>query len=319
MLCSILSGALPGEWITVFPSESERQKHSGPRPDVLLCCAVVLTASITLKGGERQLNIVIPIKQVPETSNVKMDEKTGTMVREGVESIINPLDLYAIEAGIQLKDRFGGTVTVISMGPPNAEKAIREAIAMGCDGGVLVSGREFAGSDTWATAYALSESIKKIGAFDLILCGERATDGDTGQVGPGIASFLDVSLATYVSRIVETDEKEFVVERLIEDGYETLAMRLPALVTVVKEISYPRLPTLRGKQKARKTAVPVWAAAEIGIDAAKLGLNGSPTRVVKIEMPKVTRGGKIVPAPDEESAVRAVDGLVDFLKSKDFI
>ena len=190
---------------------------------------------------------------------------------------------------------------------------------MGIDRAVLVSDPLYAGSDTWATAFILAAAVRRLGGADLILCGERATDGDTGQVGPGIASFLDISLATYVSRIVETNETEIVVERLIEDGYETLAMRLPALVTVVKEISYPRLPTLRGKQKARKTAVPVWAAAEIGIDAANLGLNGSPTRVVRIEMPKVTRGGKIVPAPDEESAVRAVDGLVDFLKSKDFI
>ncbi|GAH05562.1 unnamed protein product, partial [marine sediment metagenome] len=129
--------------------------------------------------GEK-LNIIIPIKQVPETSNVKMDEKTGTMIREGVESIINPLDLYAIEVGIQLKEEHGGKAIVISMGPPGAEKALREAISMGCDNGILVTGKEFKGSDTWATSFVLSKSIKNIGNYDLILTGERATDGDTG-------------------------------------------------------------------------------------------------------------------------------------------
>jgi len=139
------------------------------------------------------LQIIIAIKQVPETSNVKMDEVTGTMIREGVESIINPLDLYAIEAGIQLKEKYGAKVTAITMGPPSAVKALREAIAMGCDDGILLSGNEFAGSDTRATSYVLAEAIKKIKAYDLILTGERATDGDTGQVGPGIASFLNLS------------------------------------------------------------------------------------------------------------------------------
>ena len=198
------------------------------------------------------MNIIIPIKQVPETSNVKMDPETGTMVREGVESIVNPLDLYAIETGIQLKEEFGGKVTVLTMGPPNAAKALREAISMGCDDGILISSMKFSGSDTWATSYVISNAIKEIGAYDLILTGERATDGDTGQVGPGIASFLDVTLATYVSKIVEIKDNEITIERLVEDGYETLKMTMPSLLTVVKEISYPRLPTLRGKQKAKK-------------------------------------------------------------------
>ncbi len=265
------------------------------------------------------MNIIIPVKQVPETSNVKMDEKTGTMIRDGVESIINPLDLYAIETGIQLKEKFGGLVTVISMGPPAAERAVKEAMAMGCDGGIVLTGKEFAGSDTWATSYALSEAIRKIGTWDLILCGERATDGDTGQVGPGIASFLDISLATYVSSVEDIDNGLMVVERLVEGGYEKLQMELPALLTVVKEISYPRLPTLRGKQKARVTEVPRWSVDSAGIDKNRIGLNGSPTRVVKIETPKVARGGKIFAAKDEESLGRAVDELVDFLVMKELI
>jgi electron transfer flavoprotein beta subunit len=231
------------------------------------------------------LQIIIPIKQVPETSNVKMDEETGTMIREGIESIINPLDLYAIEVGIQLKEEHGGKITVITMGPPSADKALREAIAMGCDDGILVSGREFAGSDTRATSYVLAEIIKKIDNYDLILAGQQATDGETGQVGPGIASFLNLPLATYTSKVVEINSKNIVVERLIEEGYETLKMPLPALLTVVKEISYPRLPTLRGKQ----------------------------TR------PKVVRKGTILKASDEKSLNEAVSQMIKFVRGKELI
>lgn len=265
------------------------------------------------------MNIVIPIKQVPETSNVKMDEETGTMKREGVESIINPLDLYAIEVGIQLKEKRGGKVTVISMGPPSAEKAIREAIAMGCDDGILLSGREFAGSDTWATSYALSSAIDEIGDYDLILAGERATDGDTGQVGPGIASFLDLPLSTYTSEIDVVKEKSLKVKRLVEEGYEKLELPLPCLLTVVKEISFPRLPTLRGKQKSRKVDVPVWDTEKIDMDEDKLGLGGSPTRVVNIDHPKVTRGGRKVDARDEEKIEDAVQELFEFLQEKEIV
>lgn len=265
------------------------------------------------------MNIVVPIKQVPETSNVKMDETTGTMIREGVESIINPLDLYAIEVGIQLKEKFGGKVTVISMGPPSADKALREAIAMGCDEAVLVSGREFSGSDTWATSYALSQAIAKISDYDLVIAGERATDGDTSQVGPGIASFLNLPLATYTSRIVDSDSSKIDVERLVENGYEVLRLPLPALLTVVKEISDPRLPTLRGKKAAKSKVVPVWSAETIGIDSTLIGLKGSPTRVVKIESPKVMRGGTVLHASDEESLEKAVTQLLQFVREKELL
>ena len=265
------------------------------------------------------MNIIIPIKQVPETSNVKMDPETGTMIREGVESIINPLDLYAIEIGIQLKEEHGGKVTVITMGPPKAEKALKEAIAMGCDDGILISDKKFAGSDTWSTAYVLGEAIKKIGDYDLILAGERATDGDTGQVGPNIAAYLNLTLGTYISRIDEVTSDSIVVERLLEEGYEKLQMPLPSLITVVKEISYPRLPTLRGKQKARMTDLPLLTASDMELEEELLGLNGSPTRVVKIESPKVTRGGTIITAKDENMLEESVDKLIEFLKSKEII
>ncbi len=265
------------------------------------------------------MNIIIPIKQVPETSNVKMDPETGTMIRDGVESIINPLDLYAIEVGIQLKEENGGKVTVITMGPPSASKALKEAIAMGCDDGILVTDRKFAGSDTWSTAYVLAEAIKKIGDYDLVLAGERATDGDTGQVGPNIAAELDLTLGTYISKVEEVDKDKIVVERLLEEGYEKLELPLPTLLTVVKEISYPRLPTLRGKQRAKKTELPTLTVKDMDFDETKLGLKGSPTRVVKIETPKVTRGGTIVSAKDDDQLEEAVDKLVEFLKTKEIV
>jgi len=265
------------------------------------------------------MNIIIPIKQVPETSNVKMDPETGTMIRDGVESIINPLDLYAIEVGIQLKEENGGKVTVITMGPPSASKALKEAIAMGCDDGILVTDRKFAGSDTWSTAYVLAEAIKKIGDYDLVLAGERATDGDTGQVGPNIAAELDLTLGTYISKVEEVDKDKIIVERLLEEGYEKLELPLPTLLTVVKEISYPRLPTLRGKQRAKKTELPTLTVKDMDFDETKLGLKGSPTRVVKIETPKVTRGGTIVSAKDDDQLEEAVDKLVEFLKTKEIV
>lgn len=265
------------------------------------------------------MDIIVPIKQVPETGNVKMDPVKGTMVRDGVESIINPLDLYAIETAIRIREEHGGRVTAISMGPPNAEKSLKEAVAMGCDDGILVSDRKFSGSDTWSTSNILANAIKQIGKFDLIIAGERATDGDTGQVGPSIASSLDLPLATYISKIRNIHESGMVVERLVEEGYEILEIDLPALITVVKEISYPRLPTLRGKQRARSLEYRAMKAEDISVNEEDLGLKGSPTRVVKIETPKVTRGGEFYKALDEESIENAVNQLIIFLKEKELL
>ena len=265
------------------------------------------------------MKIIVPIKQVPETSNVKMDPETGTMVREGVESIINPLDLYAIEAAISLKEEQGAEVIAISMGPVKAGLALKEAIAMGCDDGILLSDKAFAGADTWATSYVLAQAIKKIGAFDLILCGERATDGDTGQVGPGIAAWLDIPFHTYVSAIKEVHSAFLVIERMVETGYEILEIDRPCLLTVVKEINYPRLPTLRGKQRARKMQNRVWGPADIEARAECLGLPGSPTRVVKISKPQIARNGVILYPKDEKQVEEAVDQLMAFLEQKEIL
>lgn len=259
------------------------------------------------------MRFIVPIKQVPETKSVKMDEKTGTVIREGVTAIINPLDLYAIEAALCLREKTGGEVITLSMGPPKAVEALKESIAMGADSAILVSDRAFAGSDTWATSYVLAHTIGKMGNFDLIICGERATDGDTGQVGPGIAAWLDLPVVAYVSGIDKISPQECQVHRLMETGYETILSTLPVVLTVVKEVSSPRLPTLRGKQKARRMEIPVWDAASLNLDLTRVGLNGSPTRVVSITKPKVTRQGEIFTANDERGLNQALDRLVSFL------
>ena len=267
------------------------------------------------------LKIIVPIKQVPETGNVKMDPETGTMVRDGVVSIVNPLDLYSIETALMLKEKYGATVTVLTMGPLNAVKALKEAIAMGCDEGYILSDRAFAGADTWSTAYALVNAIKRIGDYDLILAGERATDGDTGQVGPNIASGLDIPLATYVRKINDLDleQKTITIERSVEEGIETLQLPLPCLLTVVKEISYPRLPTLRGKKKAKTVEIPVLTAEDLGLNREYLGLKGSPTRVVSTKSPKVTRNGQMVTIKDDQDVGEAVDALIAFLEERQLI
>ncbi len=265
------------------------------------------------------MQIIVPIKQVPETSNVKMDPETGTVIRAGVETVVNPLDLYALEAALRLKEKYGGTVTAITMGPPPAIKALKEAVAMGCDHAVLVSDRKFGGSDTWATSYTLAQAVRKLGSYDLIITGERATDGDTAQVGPGIASWLDIPLATYVAKITARADGALTLERLVEEGYQQLSVPLPALLTVVKEIAAPRLPTLRGKKSAKRMEIPVFNSDNMPLDPSFLGLKGSPTKVVKIDTPKVTRGGRTAFAGDDEAVGAAVGQLIGFLQEKGLV
>jgi len=263
------------------------------------------------------MNIIVPIKQVPETSNVKMDPETGRMQRTGVEGIVNPLDLFAIEAALRLREANGGTVTAITMGPPKADTALRDALAMGCDGAILLSDRRFGGSDTWATAYVLSKAIQKLSPFDLVICGERATDGETGQVGPGIAAFLNLPLATYVSRIIESGEESLRIERLIEGGREIIWSPLPMVITVVKEIGAPRLGTVRNKLRARKTEIPTWDADVINANVELIGLKGSPTRVVKIYSPNLSRKGLVVEIKNPEDLEKAGAAFAQFLQDRD--
>lgn len=255
------------------------------------------------------MNIIVCIKQVPETTDVRIDPQTNTLIREGVKSIINPFDMYAIEEGVLLKEKFGGKVTVISMGPPQAESALREAIAMGADDAYLVSDRAFAGSDTWATSYTLSKAIKKIGQFDLILCGKQASDGDTAQVGPGISVHLDIPQVTFVKKIEEISQTSAKVERLTEEGYEIIECPLPALFTVVKEINTPRLPSLRGLMKSKQAKITRISAADMDVETDRLGLQGSPTQVVKIFTPPPRKGGQILQGNAQEIVERLVEEL----------
>ncbi len=258
------------------------------------------------------MNIIVCIKQVPETTEVRINPETNTLIREGVKAIINPFDVYAIEEGVRLKERFGGKVTVLTMGPPQADAALREAISLGADEGILVSDRAFAGSDTWATSYTLAGAIRKIGQFDLILCGKQASDGDTAQVGPGISAHLDIPQVTYVKKIEEVKDKSMRVERMLEEGYEIIETPLPALLTVVKEINVPRLPSLKGMIKAKSAQITVWGQKDLNLDPQQLGLCGSPTQVVKIFTPAPRPGGQMLTGEIPE----IVNKLVDELKNE---
>ncbi len=246
------------------------------------------------------MKIIVCIKQVPETTEVNIDPETKRIVREGVKGIINPYDTYAIEEAVRLKERFGGETTVVTMGPPQADTALRDALAMGIDRAVLVSDRKFGGSDTLATAYTLSCAVRKLGVFDLILAGREALDGSTGQVGPGMAENLDIPSITFVSRIVNIADGVMECVRMMEDHYETLKAPLPVLLTVVKEINEPRIPSLRGLLRAKKAELTAWTAAELNGDETKYGQDGSPTRVVECWRPSLQKNGRVVQGEPEE-------------------
>jgi electron transfer flavoprotein beta subunit len=231
------------------------------------------------------MKIIVCIKQVPETQDVRLDPVTHTLKREGIKSIINPFDLYALEEGLRVKDAHGGAVTVLTMGPPQAEEALREALGFGADRAVLLSDRAFAGADTWATALTLAKAIKKLGGADLIFCGKQAIDGDTAQVGPMLAAILDMPLASWARKVSLTADGRAAVERLLDHGYDGVEVKLPAVITVVKEINEPRVPSFKAKLKAKKEAVPVWGLNDLGLQAEDVGLAGSFTQVVKVFPP----------------------------------
>lgn len=255
------------------------------------------------------MKIAVLIKQVPDTTNVKINPETNTLIREGVESIINPFDTYAIEEALRLKERLGGEpeTVVISMGPPQVEDALKEAISLGIDRAILVTDRKFAGSDTLATSHTLAAAIKKIGDCQIILCGKQAIDGDTAQVGPGVATWLGYPVGTYVRKIEEVDSEEIVIERLLDTGYDRVSLKLPAVLTVVKEINEPRLPSLRGKLKAKKTEIEKLVFDDLELEETMVGLDGSPTWVVKIFSPPPKEGGEKFEGNPEDSASKVFD------------
>ena len=240
------------------------------------------------------MKIAVCIKQVPDTTELKIDPKTNSMIREGVASITNPFDEYAVEEALLLKEKHGGEVHVISMGPPQAVEVLKNALAVGADKVYLVSDKAFAGADTLATAYTLAKTIQTVvGDVDLVICGKQAIDGDTAQVGPGLATRLGIPQLTYVSKVKEIDpaKKKIVVERLLENGREVVETSFPALLTVVKDINEPRLPSLLGIKKAAKAQIPTLTAKDIGADENRTGTKGSATWVTKIFSPEARKGG----------------------------
>ncbi len=259
------------------------------------------------------MKIVVCVKQVPDTNEVKIDPVTGTLIRDGVPSIMNPDDKNALEEALRIKDETGASVTVITMGPMQAEKVLREAMAMGADEGILLTDRAFAGADTWATSLALAKALEKIG-YDLIFAGRQAIDGDTAQVGPEIGVHLDIPQVTYVER-VEIRGDELKVRRSLEDGYETIRVKTPCILTAVKELNKPRYMNMHDIFSCFSKDIRIMTADELGVDKAELGLSGSPTKVKK----SFTKGPKGQGEKFELPPFEAAQLVANKLKERHFI
>ncbi|MDD2717537.1 MAG: electron transfer flavoprotein subunit beta/FixA family protein [Candidatus Wallbacteria bacterium] len=257
------------------------------------------------------MRIIVPIKQVPGITDVKINKEKGTLEREGIFSIINPEDKNALELALSLKDENGAEVIIVSMGPPQAQEALIEALAMGGDKAYLVTDRKFAGADTWATAYTLSKVIEKIGKYDLVICGRQAIDGDTAQVGPQLANFLEIPQVTY-ARKIEIKERIVTVEREIEGGHELIDAGLPLLLTVTGEINKPRFPRIDLIFDVfRENRIERLTASDLKVDPSLIGLDGSPTKVKKVFNPKRLAKGEILEGPAAEVAGKVVNQLRD--------
>jgi electron transfer flavoprotein beta subunit len=259
------------------------------------------------------MNIIVCIKQVPDAKDVRLDPKTNTLAREGVAAIMNPFDRHALEEAVRLKEQLGGTVTALSMGPPQAKEVLLEAISCGADEGVLVSDRAFAGADTWATSYTLAKAVQALGAFDLILCGKQAIDGDTAQVGPGLAAQLKLPYVTCVQKTREASAAAMCVERMMDDGYDVVQLPLPALLTVVKDINEPRVPSLKGKMKAKKAEIRVLSAADIQAEPQCIGLAGSPTKVARVFSPEPRGNRRMFSGTAAEQVSQLVEEIRGYL------
>ena len=251
------------------------------------------------------MKIVVCIKQVPASSDTKIDPVTKRIMRENSKAVINPFDLYAVEEAVAIREQVGGEVIALSMGPEKAVHALTEALSMGVDRAVLLSDRAFGGSDTWATSYALAKAIETIGGVDLVICGKQAVDGDTAQVGAGIAAKLDMLQAANVWKVEDVGRDAITVKRMNERGWDIVRLRYPALLTVIKDLNVPRIPTLHDARAARRAVIPVWKPEDIGADAELIGLKGSPTQVVRTE-PPAARGSETCKIEgDAESAAGA--------------
>jgi len=253
--------------------------------------------------------ILVCIKQVPDTMEVRIDPETNRIIREGLPSIVNPYDFYAMEAGLRLKEKYGGAAIVCSMGPPQAESALREALSLGFDQAFLLSDRGFAGSDTLATSYTLSCLVRKLMPVDIVICGREAMDGSTGQVGPELSENLGWPFFSCVSEIKEIVNSRMKVSRMMEDHYEEIEGPVPAVMTVVKEIAEPRLPSLKGMLKAKKAEIPVWTKEKLEGEELRFGSSGSPTWVVKVWTPEVHKKGMVIEGEPAEIAQKLYQEL----------
>jgi electron transfer flavoprotein alpha/beta subunit len=252
------------------------------------------------------MNIVVFIKQVPDTTEIRIDPVTGNLIREGVPSIVNPDDKHALETAVSLKEKHGGKVTVVTMGPPQADEALRECLAMGADQAILLSDKTFGGADTCATSYTLSCALKKIGSYDLVICGRQALDGNTAQVGPQIAELMGLSQITYAQG-VEINGGNITVKRALEDGYEVVETKLPVLLTVTKDINTPRTPAIDAVMEAYGADITTLTADDLDVDKARLGLKGSPTRIKKAYTPELRKGKvDMIQADTPAAAVQAL-------------
>jgi electron transfer flavoprotein beta subunit len=269
------------------------------------------------------MNVVVCVKQVPDTTEVRIDPETNTLVREGVPAILNPYDEHATEEAVRLKERYGGTVTALTMGPPQAADALRKCISIGVDRGILLSDRSFAGADTWATSYTLAAAIRKLGEdepVDLVLCGKQAIDGDTAQVGPGIAQRLGCSQLTYVVGVddVSVEPGRVRVQRRLEAGVETVEADLPALLTCVEEINDVRYASMPNMIRAARYEPDTWIKGDLDVEEGLIGLDGSPTAVSKVFAPPTRPPGEIVAGPDtdpEAAAAMLLDRIVEAAQS----
>lgn len=255
------------------------------------------------------MNIAVCVKQVPDTADLRIDPETNTLIREGVDAVLNPLDDFPLEAALRLREASGGTVTAFTMGPPAAEAVLRTAIAMGADDGVLLSDRAFAGADTWSTSLTLAAGLRHAGPFDVVLCGKQATDGDTAQVGPGIAAHLDWPQVTYVLRLGVGEGGRLRVRRMLESGYAELLVATPVVLTVLKEANEPRLPTLAGRIRAVGREITTLGAADLGLAPSEVGLEGSPTRVDRIAVPESSRSHVRIEGAPAECARQLMEAL----------
>lgn len=255
------------------------------------------------------MNILVCAKQVPNTNEVKIDPVKGTLIREGVESILNPDDANALEEALRLKDQYEDVkVTVLSMGPPQADDMLRECLAMGADEAVLVSDRAFGGADTWATSNTISAAIKKAGSFDIIFAGRQAIDGDTAQVGPQIAEKLGLPQITYVQSF-EIDGDTVTVQRQLENGYELIRVKTPVLLTAVKELNQPRYMNVKGIYDAYKKEIPVWGIDDIPVEKEIVGLKASPTKVFRSFTPAPKGKGVMLEGPAREKVANLINNL----------